>query len=129
MAGAGPAAGYARAYNSRTGALEAGQRASVPNVYGSLLARGGESRLWANRAPNSPFSNSSGANNARGFRGRGFSGRTAAGGWRGYSHRVGYSHGYAGGGGFFHGGWGGGASHGGGGGGGYGGGGGGGGHR
>ena len=33
------AAYYARAYNSRTGAMAAGQRASVPNVYGSLLAR------------------------------------------------------------------------------------------
>jgi hypothetical protein len=129
LAGANPAAGYARAYNSRTGTLAAGQQARVRNVYSSSLARGGESRMWANRAPNSSFSNFRGANNARGLRGRGFSGRVAAGGWRGYTHGGGYGHGHGGGGGFFHGGWGhGGGGHGGGGGGGHGGGGGG-GHR
>jgi hypothetical protein len=118
LTGANPVAGYARAYNSRTGTPAAGQPAGVPNVYGSLLARGGESQFWANRAPNS-------SGLARRFRGRGFSGRAAAGGWRGYAHGGGYSHAYASGG-FFHGGWGGGG-HGGGGGGGHGGGGGG--HR
>ncbi len=120
-----PASSYARAYNSRTGALAAGQQASVRNVYSRSVTRGGESRMWANRAPNSRSSNLSGANSARGFRGRGFSGRTAVGGWRGYAHGDGYSHGHAGWGGWGHGGWG----HGGFGGGGHGGGGGGGGHR
>ena len=81
-AGADPTATYAHAYNSRTGILAAGQHASVANVYGGLLAHGEESRLWANRAPNSPFSNLSRANNARSLRGRDFSGRMAAGGWR-----------------------------------------------
>jgi hypothetical protein len=119
-AGADPAATYARAYNSRTGALAAGQRASVSNVYGSLMARGGESRFWANHASNSLSSTFGGANNARGFRGWGLSGRVAAGGWRGSSHQGGYSHGFAGAGGYSRGGWGGhgGGGHGGGGGGG-----------
>jgi hypothetical protein len=104
-AGADPAATYAHAYNSRTGALAAGQHASVPNDYGRSPTRGGESRFWANPAPNSPFSNFGLADNARGFRGWGSSGRVAVGGWRGSSHQGGYSHRNAGGG-FFHGGWG-----------------------
>ena len=112
------AAYYARAYNSHTGAMAAGQRASVPNVYGSLLAR--ERTVWDSPASQLPVSALS-ANNARAFRALAYSGRSAAGGWRGSSHPDGYSHAHAGGG-FFHGGWG----HGGGG---HGGGGGGGGHR
>jgi len=119
MAGEEAAAGYARAYNSRTGAVAAGQGASAPSAYRSLLTLGGESRYWGNRAPEGRFSEFGEADYARGFYGRSLSGRAVAGGWRGASH--GYS-----GGGYSHGGWGG---HGGGGGGGHGGGGGGGGHR
>ena len=128
---------YARSYNSRTGAMGAGQRASVPNVQGSLLAHGGEGQFWDSRGSSLPFSTVGHGNNARAFRALGFSGHEPAGGWRGYSYRGSYAHGFAGGGGRSHGGWGGGwgrgggggGGHGGGGGGGHGGGGGGGGHR
>jgi hypothetical protein len=117
------AAYYARAYNLHTGDMAAGQRASVPNVYTSLLARERNGRLGGSRASRFPVSTLGGADSARAFRALGFSGRAAAGGWPGSSRRGGYSHGYAGGG-FSHGG----GGHGGGGGG-HGGGGGGGGHR
>ena len=140
--------GVGRAYNSRTGALAAGQQASVRNVYGSgetpaarlgysgnrpLDGRRGDfahnghgpSGGWRGRnsgappyAPKSPFSNPGGANPTRGSLDHGFYGRDAAGGWRGSFYGRGYSHGSTSWSGYSHGGWGGGGAHGGGGGGG-----------
>jgi hypothetical protein len=133
---AGWAAGYGRAYNSRTGALAAGQRAGVRNVYASRAGRGGFASNWQNRGSLSPAARSFSANGWRqgASFGSSYVSRPAY-SYHGYGGFGGaYYHGYGGfsheGGGGFHGGWGGGGSHGGGfgGGGGHGGGGGG-GHR
>src|ERR1019366_8014096 len=59
------AAYYARAYNSRTGDMPAGQRASVPNVYTSLLARGRHGRFWDSRSSQFPFSTLAGVDSTR----------------------------------------------------------------
>jgi hypothetical protein len=45
-----PGASYARAYNSRTGGLAAGQRAGVQNVYDSAQVRTVRSPYWGNRS-------------------------------------------------------------------------------
>ena len=129
--------GYGRAYNSRTGALVAGQRSAVRNVYASGTARGGFPSNWENHSMFNP--------GARSFAANGFGRGTSFGvpvrvppsysfhGYGGYARGYGgfYGGGYGGGfhGGGFHGGGFGGGFHGGGfaGGGGHGGGGGG--HR
>ena len=131
MSGAAALAGYARAYNSRTGAEAAGQGATVPNVANrafdarngnwevNSLAPNGAWRMGSSFAsrygPKSPSSELGRAHYARGF---GAPRSLGAGPWHGSSGR----------GGFFHGGWGGGGGRGGGGGGGHSGGGSGGGH-
>ncbi len=139
-AGRDLAAGYGRAYNSRTGVLAAGQRAAVWNVYENGPHGGyyGTRMVGPQYPAKSPISDFGRVHMRRGSGEKGFSGRAAAEQGHGYVPVEGSSHGqsHSGGlfGGFFHGGWshgggiGGGGGHGGGGGGGHGGGGGG-GHR
>jgi hypothetical protein len=55
-------AGYGRAYNSRTGVLVAGQRASVQNVYTSIPGRRGLPGYWQSRGLTSPAAGSFSAN-------------------------------------------------------------------
>ncbi len=110
------ASGYGHAYNSRTGALAAGQRASVRSVYTGLTARGVAGSGWSagrwagsNSAREARYGSLSGPG-LRGYGVPGYHGPGGAGGFSGH---------YAGGswGGASHGGWGGGGGHGGGGGG------------
>lgn len=103
------AASFGRAYNSRTGALAGGQRASVRNVYAGVAGQGPSTAHWSRGAMDTravrpaamqygPYSRSvsgsmgAGRSSARpGYYGGGVSGRPF-----GYSNGGGYSRGYSG---------------------------------
>lgn len=98
-------ANYARAYNSRTGTMAAGQRASVQNVFArsqSQVAGGGANRATGGRSGyTGRYGNNTAAGNWHGAGsgghrpyGANFSGRDYPAGLRGYSHGAsGTSHG------------------------------------
>jgi hypothetical protein len=98
--------GYARAYNSRTGTLAAGQRASMESLRGSYGYYGSQHAQAMVAPRNAPSFMSSGVVHGNAISGYG----------RASVYGGGYSHAYGSIGGHSHGGWGTGASHGGGGG-------------
>ena len=110
------ASGYARAYNSRTGALAAGQRASIQNVHSGFTGSPYGPGFVAPRGVPSFGSTESVHGTGMPGYGRGSFGARPGGRASGYYNGGGYSRGYSRGGGYSHGGWGGGGHSGGGGG-------------